>query len=103
MNVKRLIALMLALVLTATCIPCSWADGASPSKSEPSGGAVAAAVVSDIIYIPGKACTCVIGAGLWTAAMALTFGTIYKEAGKFVQGCCGGKWVVTGNDMVDKE
>lgn len=95
----RLKTMVLAVALTLSCVHCSWAEDASPTQSEPSGGAVAAAVVSNLIYIPGKASTCALSGVLWTAAMCLTAGTIYKQAGEFVHGCCTGKWVIRGEDM----
>jgi hypothetical protein len=31
--------------------------------------------------------------------MALTLGTLYDEAADFVKGGCGGRWVLTGEDI----
>jgi hypothetical protein len=36
---------------------------------------------------------------LWIAAMGITFGTLYQESNDFVQGACGGKWILTGEDI----
>jgi hypothetical protein len=59
----------------------------------------AGAVVTNVFLIPGRAITCALGAGLGVAVLALTFGTGYKTAaGAFDEGC-GGKWVVTGDDL----
>jgi hypothetical protein len=59
----------------------------------------AGAVVTNIFLIPGRAITCALGATLGVAVLALTFGTGYKTAaGAFDEGC-GGKWVVTGDDL----
>ena len=59
----------------------------------------AGAVVTNIFLIPGRAITCALGASLGVAVLALTFGTGYKTAaGAFDEGC-GGKWVVTGDDL----
>ena len=100
MVMNRLIITMLAIiVMTATCFNSSWAEEASATGNEPGGGATAAAVVSDLIYVPGKAGTCVLSGALWTAAMVITGGTIYKEAGNFVHCACTGKWVIKGEDM----
>jgi hypothetical protein len=97
---NRLIATVLAcIVLTVSCIPCSWAEDAPPTQSGPDGGAIAAAVVSDIIYVPGKAGACVLSGALWTVAMIITAGVCYKECGNFVHGVCTGKWVIRGEDM----
>lgn len=59
----------------------------------------AGAVVTNIFLIPGRAITCALGATLGVAVLAVTFGTQYKTAaGAFDEGC-GGKWVVTGDDL----
>ena len=59
----------------------------------------AGAVITNIFLIPGRAITCALGAGLGVAVLAITFGTGYKTAaGAFDEGC-GGKWVVTGDDL----
>jgi hypothetical protein len=57
------------------------------------------AVVTNVFLIPGRAITCTLGAGLGVMVLAVTFGTGYKTAaGAFDEGC-GGKWVVTGDDL----
>jgi hypothetical protein len=59
----------------------------------------AGAVVTNIFLIPGRLITCALGAGLGVAVLAVTFGSGYKTAaGAFDEGC-GGKWVVTGDDL----
>ncbi len=100
MLLKRLSVLFLAVALTVGCFGSSRGEEAAPAQNGPDGGAVAGAVVSDLIYVPGKVLTCVLGGAFWTGAMVVTFGTIYKEAGNFVHDACTGKWVVKGADMV---
>lgn len=59
----------------------------------------AGAVVTNVFLIPGRAITCTLGAGVGVVVLALTFGTGYKTAaGAFDEGC-GGKWIVTGDDL----
>ena len=59
----------------------------------------AGAVVTNVFLIPGRAITCALGTGLGVLVLAVTFGTGYKAAaGAFDEGC-GGKWVVTGDDL----
>ncbi len=90
--------------MTVSCFNISRAEETAPAQNGPDGGAVAGAVVSDLIYVPGKVVTCILGGAFWTGAMVVTFGTIYKEAGNFAHDACTGKWVVKGSDMVgDKE
>jgi hypothetical protein len=106
MFLNRLMAMVLAVVMTVSCIPCSWAQNAPaapPEQSSPDGGAVAGAVVSDTIYIPGKASTCALGGVFWFLAMVVTAGTCYKDCGNFVHDACTGKWVVKGEDMVSSK
>lgn len=95
---SRWIAALLVVLLIGTGAPTAWADERSQS-TEPTAGATAAAVVSDIFYVPGKAILCGASGALWIATMAVTFGTLYQEATDFVRGGCGGKWVLTGEDI----
>ena len=99
MTSTRWIAALLVLLLIGTCVPPSWADDAPRATEPPGAGATAAAVVSDVFYVPGKAIVCGVSGVLWVATMALTFGTLYQEATDFVKGGCGGKWVLTGDDI----
>jgi hypothetical protein len=107
---SRLTGMVLAAVLTVGCIPYGWAEDSwpvpeqcRPEQSGPSGGSIAAAVVSDIVYIPGKTVVCVTSGALWTVAMILSAGMIYKEAGDYVHDACTGKWVLTGEDFMGAE
>jgi hypothetical protein len=95
---SRWIAALLVVLLIGTGAPTAWADERSQS-TEPTAGATAAAVVSDIFYVPGKAIVCGASGVLWVATMAVTFGALYQEATDFVKGGCGGKWVLTGEDI----
>ncbi|MGH7396857.1 MAG: hypothetical protein ACRELW_04910 [Candidatus Rokuibacteriota bacterium] len=99
MTSNRWIAALLALLLIGTLAPVSWAEDTSQAKREPSPGATAAAVVSDVFYVPGKAIVCGVSGVLWIGTMALTFGALYQEAADFVKGGCGGRWVLTGEDI----
>jgi hypothetical protein len=59
----------------------------------------AGAVVTNLFLIPGRVITCTLGATLGVAVLAITLGTGYKTAaGAFDEGC-GGKWIVTGDDL----
>jgi hypothetical protein len=96
MSSRRWIAALLALLLVGMGAPTGWADERS---TEPSAGANAAAAVGDVFYVPGKAIVCGVSGVLYIATMALTFGALYQEATDFVKGGCGGKWVLTGEDI----
>lgn len=94
MTVKRCIAALLISLLLATTAPTSWAqeERVTPGKD-------AAAAVSDVFYVPGKAIVCGVSGVLWIGTMAITFGSLYQESNDFVKGACGGKWVLTGKDI----
>lgn len=70
---------------------------------EPSGGKealyITGAVVTNFFLIPGRVITCTLGAGVGVAVLALTLGTGYKAAAATWDEGCGGKWVVTGDDL----
>lgn len=99
MTSNRWIAALLASLLIGTLAPVSWAEDTPQAKREPGPGATAAAVVSDVFYVPGKAIVCGMSGVLWIGTMALTFGALYQEAADFVKGGCGGRWVLTGEDI----
>ena len=93
MIIKRCVAALLVSLLIGTAAPTSWAD------PDPGPGKNAAAAVSDVFYVPGKAIVCGVSGVLWIAAMGITFGTLYQESNDFVKGACGGKWILTGEDI----
>ena len=93
-----LAGLMVVVLLGAFPLATSASDPASGSVSA-GGGATAAAVASDIVYVPGKAIVCGTSGVLWLVSMLLTFGALYRESADFVKGGCGGKWVLTGEDF----
>jgi hypothetical protein len=57
------------------------------------------AVVTNIFLIPGRVITCTLGAGIGIGILAITFGTGYKTAAGAWDEGCGGKWVVSGDDL----
>ncbi len=99
MTSNRWMAGLLVSFLIGTCAHQSWAQDTSTPTEAPGAGATAAAVASDVLYVPGKAIVCGMSGVLWVATMALTFGALYQEAADFVKGGCGGRWVLTGEDF----
>jgi len=99
MTSTRSLAGLLALLLVGALALQSHADDMSQPRETPGAGATAAAAVSDVFYVPGKAIVCGVSGVLWVATMAITFGTLYQEAADFVKGGCGGQWVLTGEDI----
>jgi len=99
MTSTRLLGGLLAFLLIGACALQSHAEDASQAKDGPGAGATTVAAVSDVFYVPGKAIVCGVSGVLWVATMAITFGTLYQEAAEFVNGGCGGQWVLTGEDI----
>jgi hypothetical protein len=69
-------------------------------ESDASRGAYdAGAVAVNVFLVPGRAITCVMGGVVGIVALAVTFGTGYRAASAAVHEGCGGKWIVTGDDL----
>jgi hypothetical protein len=96
---RFVVATLLTSLLIGTGAPAIWAADTSPADEPPGAGANAAAAVSDVFYVPGKAIVCGVSGVLWVATMAVTLGALYDEAANFVKGGCGGRWVLTGEDI----
>jgi hypothetical protein len=56
--------------------------------------------LTNIFLFPGRIITCTLGTGLSVGVLALTFGTGYRAAAAAVEEGCGGKWAVTGADLM---
>ncbi len=93
------IVLIAALLLWGAAPYPAWAQSAPPAKDGPGTGEEVAAGFSNVLYIPGKAIVCATSGVLWLTIMALTFGDSYNAAANFVKGGCGGKWVLSGEDI----
>ena len=59
----------------------------------------AGAVAVNVFLVPGRAITCVLGGVVGFVALAATFGTGYRAASAAMHEGCGGKWMVTGDDL----
>jgi len=69
-------------------------------ESERSRGSYdAGAVAVNVFLVPGRAITCVLGSVVGLVALVVTLGTGYRAASAAVHEGCGGKWVVTGDDL----
>ncbi len=95
---RFLAGLMAAVVLGAFPL-ASWASDPASGSGSTDAGATAAAVVSDIVYVPGKVIVCGTSSVFWVVSMLLTFGALYRESANLVKGGCGGQWVLTGEDF----
>ena len=106
-------ALLGALLLTGPLAPIVGAQQPSQpapdlfqeslraqQEAERSRGAYnAGAVAVNVFLVPGRAITCVLGGAVGVAALLATFGTGYRFASAAVHEGCGGKWIVTGDDL----
>jgi hypothetical protein len=59
---------------------------------------VGAAAVN-VFLVPGRAITCLAGGVASVVVLAATLGTAYRAASAAVHEGCGGRWVVTGEDL----
>ena len=57
------------------------------------------AVVVNVFRVPGKAITCVAGAAVGIVLLALTLGSSYRAAAAITDEGCGGKWILSGDDL----
>jgi hypothetical protein len=69
-------------------------------EAEKSQGAYnAGAVAVNVFLVPGRAITCVLGGAVGVVFLAATLGTGYRAASAAWHEGCGGKWMVTGDDL----
>lgn len=107
-------ALLTALLLAGPLAPIAGAQQPTPppapdlfqeqlkaqQEAERSRGAYeAGAVAVNVFLVPGRAITCVLGGVAGFVALAATLGTGYRAASAAVHEGCGGKWIVTGDDL----
>jgi hypothetical protein len=107
-------ALLAALLLAGPLVPIAGAQQPTQppapdlfqesikaqQDAERSRGAYdAGAVAVNVFLVPGRAITCVLGGAAGLVALVATLGTGYRAASAAVHEGCGGKWVVTGDDL----
>lgn len=57
------------------------------------------AAAANVFYVPGKVITCGMGGIVAFGLMALTFGSGYRHMAGVLDEGCGGKWVLSADDM----
>src|SRR5207253_7026776 len=57
------------------------------------------ATVLNVVYVPGKAITCVLGMVVGGGLLLATLGAGYKGSVAFFKEGCGGKWILTAKDL----
>jgi len=101
-RIKQLgIVMLVVAVLVGGLPPVAGAQSSAEAPVAPSAGAHVAAVFSNVIYIPGKVVTCAVGGVLGVAVMVGTLGASTDAGAVAMKAACGGKWVVSGQDIHD--
>jgi hypothetical protein len=55
--------------------------------------------IANVFYIPGKGLLCGIGGAVGIFILIISIGSAPKPAAYFAREGCGGKWVLTGDDI----
>lgn len=72
----------------------------APQAEEPGAGAYdLLAVGANVVNIPGRAVTCLLGTAVGFAVMAITLGSGYRTAAWVAEDGCRGPWVLTADDL----
>src|SRR6266480_2709950 len=58
------------------------------------------ATIANFVFVPGKAVTCVLGLAVGSGLFLVTLGAGYKGSAAFAKEGCGGKWILTGRDLM---
>ena len=74
-------------------VKTSERDGASSPAYDVGAG------LANVAYIPGKVFLCGLGVVAGTMLLVLTFGTAHRTAAAVGEEGCGGRWVLTGDDL----
>jgi hypothetical protein len=105
------LAVMLSLVLGGPLAPFAAAQQPAPpgamqdaAKTNEHNGASSPAYdvgagLANVAYVPGKVVLCGLGIVAGTIGLLLTFGTAYRAAAAVGEEGCGGRWVLTGDDL----
>lgn len=72
---------------------------AAPEHERHRGLYTTGAVLVNMFLVPGRAITCGLGGLAAGGVLLVTFGTAYRAASSVVHEGCGGKWIVTGDDL----
>ena len=60
---------------------------------------VLGATIANVVFIPGKAVTCVLGMLVGGGLLLVTLGAGYKGSVAFAKEGCGGRWALKANDL----
>src|SRR5437867_7336387 len=109
------VAVSLVMLLTGPLAPLANAQQPAPTppapeqtmemKPDTSGRAAESAAynigagVANVFYIPGKVGLCGLGGLVGVFVMIVSIGSAPRTAAGFAREGCGGKWVLTGDDL----
>ena len=105
------LAVSLVMLLTGPLAPLANAQQPAPTppaqpmemKQESHAAENAAyhigAGVANVFYVPGKAMLCGLGGMVGVFVMIVSIGSAPKTAAGFAREGCGGKWILTGEDL----
>ena len=111
---SRILTVVVALAMLATgpLAPLAAAQQPAPSSPPPAQptpqpmshlGESAAynvgAGIANVFYIPGKGLLCGIGGAVGIFILIVSIGSAPKPAAYFAREGCGGKWILTGDDL----
>jgi hypothetical protein len=118
----RVLAVMVALVTLVTGPLAPLASAQQPTQSPPpppvttqmppitevppqrydesqSAAYDVGAGIANVFYVPGKGFLCFLGGAVGVFVMIVSFGSQPKTAAYFAREGCGGKWILTGDDI----
>jgi hypothetical protein len=55
--------------------------------------------IANVFLVPGRVITCALGSAVGIVVLAITLGSGYRAAAAVGEEGCGGKWIVTGEDL----
>jgi hypothetical protein len=109
------VVLIVSLLVAGPLAPAAWAQQVPAQPGPPDlfqetlkaqraterydGMYNAGAVVVNTFLVPGRGITCFLGGVLSVVVLAATLGSGYKAAAGVANEGCGGKWIVTGEDL----
>lgn len=97
MRLLAAVLLVVALILVGCATHRGPVRTTEPARHD--GGDRAAAAVSNLWYVPGRAIVCGASAVLSGAIMTLTLGHSYDDATQIMRGGCSGPWTVQPTDI----
>ena len=111
------VVVSLAMLLSGPLAPLATAQQPAPTEPAPTqpapsqpmpdassreSGSVAyniGAAAANVVHVPGKAALCFLGTAAGVFVLLVSVGSAPKTAAGFANEGCGGKWILTGDDL----